>query len=55
MDFDIFVIHIKIENVCEDIANDVGKWFDTSNYKGGDKRPLPRGMNKKNMVFLRMN
>ena len=55
MDFDIFVIHIKTENVCEDIANDVGKWFDTSNYKGDDKRPLPRGMNKKNMVFLRMN
>ena len=29
----------------EDIANDVEKWFDTSNYEF--HRPLPKGNNKK--------
>ena len=32
MDPDSFVIHIKTEDFYEDIANDVEKWFDTSNY-----------------------
>ena len=31
----------------ENIANDVEKWFDTSNYDENDKRPLLRGQNKK--------
>ena len=42
MDTDSFVIHIKTEDFYEDIANDVEKWFDTSNYEN-DKRPLPLG------------
>ena len=42
-----FVIHIKTEDFYEDIANDVEKWFDTSNYDENDKRPLPIGKNKK--------
>ena len=47
MDTNSFIIHIKSENVDEDIANDVKKWFDTPNYSEDDKRPLPRDMNKK--------
>ena len=42
MDTGSFVIHIKTEDFYEDIANDVEKWFDTSNYEN-DKRPLPLG------------
>ena len=34
MDTASFIIHIK----TEDIANDVKKWFDTSNYSGNDKK-----------------
>ena len=46
-DTDSFVIHIITEDFSEDIANDVERWFDTSNYDENDKRPLPIGMNKK--------
>ena len=53
-DTDSFVIHIKPEDFYKDIANDVEKWFDTSNYDKDDKRPLPIGENKK-VVFLKMN
>ena len=42
-----FVIHIFIEDFFEEIANDVERWFDTSNYDKNDKRPPPMGMNKK--------
>ena len=41
MDTDSFVIHIKTENLYEDIADDVEKWFDKSNYDEHDKRTLP--------------
>ena len=47
MDTDSFIIHIKTEDFYEDIANDVEKWFDTSNCNEDDKRPLPIGKNKK--------
>ena len=33
MDTDSFIIHIKSEDVSEDIADDVEKRFDTSNYE----------------------
>ena len=42
-DTDSFVIFIKTEDFYKDIANDVGKWFDTSNYNGNDEIPLPIG------------
>ena len=45
MDTDSFVINIKTEDFYEDIANDVEKRFDTSNYEVN--RPLPTGKNKK--------
>ena len=45
MDTDSFIIYIKTEDVYENMANDVEKRFDTSNYKVN--RPLPTGKNKK--------
>ena len=47
MDADGFIIHIKTEDFYKEIANEVEKWFDTSNYDENDKRPLPIGQNKK--------
>ena len=47
MDTDSFIIIIKTEDFYKDIANDVERWFDTSNYDKNDKRPLPIGKNKK--------
>ena len=45
MDTDSFIIKIKTNDFYEDIASDVGNWFDTSNYEVN--RPLPTGKNKK--------
>ena len=45
MDTDILMSIIKTEDFYEDIANDVEKRFDTSNYDVD--RPLPMGKNKK--------
>ena len=43
MDTDSSIIHIKTGDFYEDIANDVEKWFDASNYDKNDKRPLSIG------------
>ena len=43
MDTDSFIMNIKTEDFYEDIANDVEKRFDTSNYEVN--RPLPTGKN----------
>ena len=45
MDTDSFIMHIKTEDFFKDIANDVEKRFDTSNYECD--RPLPTGKNEK--------
>ena len=45
MDTDSFIINIKTEDFYEDIADDVEKRFDTSNYEVN--RPLPKRKNKK--------
>ena len=45
-DTNSFVIHIKTEDVFEDIPNDVERWFDTANNDENDKRPLPINVNK---------
>ena len=45
MDTDSFIMHIKTEDFYKDIANDVEKRSDTSNYEVN--RPLPTGKNKK--------
>ena len=44
-------MHIKTEDFCEDIANDVEKRFHTSNYEVG--RPLPTGKNKKVLRLMK--
>ena len=46
-DTDSFIIHMKTEYFYKDIANDVEKWFNTSNYDKNDKRLLPISWNKK--------
>ena len=43
---DSFVIYIT-EYFYKDIASDVEKWYDTSNFDKNDKRPHPVGKNKK--------
>ena len=45
IDTDSFIMNIKTEDCYKDIANDVEKIFDTSNYDCD--RPLPTGKNKK--------
>ena len=45
MDTDSFIMSIKTNDFYKDIANDVDKRFDTSNYEVN--RPLPTGKNKK--------
>ena len=45
MDTDSFIIYIRTEDVYEDIADDVEKRFDTSNYEVN--RLLSAGKNKK--------
>ena len=45
MDTNSFIMHIKTEDFYKDIANDVEKRFDTSNYECD--RPLPTGKNEK--------
>ena len=51
MDTQIFIIHIKTEDVYENIANDLEKRFDTSNY--GVERPLRTGKNKKVIELMK--
>ena len=45
MDTDSFIMNIKTEDFYKDIANDIEKRFETSNYECD--RPLPTGKNKK--------
>ena len=52
MNTNSFVIYITTEDCYKDIANDVEKRFDASNYDEGDKRPLPIGKNKKKIGFF---
>ena len=47
MNTDSFVMNIRTEDFYKNVASDVERWFDTSNYDKKDKRPLPIGKNKK--------
>ena len=46
-DIEGFIMHIKTHDFYKDIADNVERWFDTSNYDEKDRRPLPIGKNKK--------
>ena len=50
MDTDSFIIHIKTEDFYKDIADDVKKRYDTSNYEVD--RPLPKEMIKKAVSLM---
>ena len=45
MDTDSFIVHVKIDDIDKDIAEDVEKRFDSSNFE--IDRPLPKEKNKK--------
>ena len=50
MDTDSFIVYIKTDDTCKDIAEDVETRFGTSNYElecNSIERPLPKGKNKK--------
>ena len=44
MDTDSFIFQVKTDDIYKDIAKDVEKRFDTSNYE--IDRPLPKGKNE---------
>ena len=46
-----FIMQIKTEDFYKDIANDVEKRFDTSNYE--INRPLPTGKNKEVIALMK--
>ena len=48
MDIDSFIIHIKTEDFCKDIADDVRNKYETSSYEVD--RSLPKGTNKKVII-----
>ena len=50
---DSLIIHVVTEDFFDDIADDVIKWFDTSNYDENNKNPLPMGMKKSIWFFQR--
>ena len=50
---DSFIFHIKTEEFYREIVDDIKKWFDTSSYSEDDKRPLPRGMNRKVIGWMK--
>ena len=52
-DTDSFIMSIKTKDFFKDIADDVEKRFDTSNYEVD--RPLPTGKNKKVIGLIKGN
>ena len=43
MDTDSFVVHVEADDIFKDIAENVEKWFETSNSE--IDKPLPKGKN----------
>ena len=44
MDTDSLIVHVKTDDICKDIAEDIETRFFTSNFE--ISRPLPKGKNK---------
>ena len=55
MDTDSFIMLIKTEDFYKDIAPDVDRWFDTSNFNKNDNRLLKIGKKRKLLVNLKMS
>ena len=53
MDTDSFIIHIETEDFHKDIADNVDKWFETSEYDKDSNKPLPLGINKKVLAMFK--
>ena len=51
MDTNSFIAHVKTDDIYKDIAEDVEKRFNTSNYE--IDRPLPKGKNKKVVALMK--
>ena len=52
MDTDSFIVHVKTNDIYKDIADDLEKRFDTSNYEIDS--PLPKGKIKKLLYYVLM-
>ena len=52
-DTDSLCYEIQTENFYKDIAEDVPKWFDTSNYPKDNPSEIPTGMNKKVLGMMK--
>ena len=51
MDADSFIVYVKTEYIYEEIAKDIEKKFDTSNF--ALERLLPKGKNKKVISLMK--
>ena len=51
MDTNSFIAHVETDDIYKDIAEDVEKRFNTSNYE--IDRPLPKGKNKKVVALMK--
>ena len=49
MDTDTFIVHVKTDDIYKDIAEDLEKSFDASNYE----IVLPKGKNEKVIVLMK--
>ena len=55
MDTDSFIMHIKTEDFYKDIAPDVDRWFDTSNYNKNSIDYFQVVRTKRSLVKSRMS
>ena len=51
METDSFIIHVKTEDIYKDVAEDVERRFDTSNYE--IDRPLPMWKNHEKICWIK--
>ena len=51
MDTDSFIVYVKTDDIHKDIAEDVERRFDTSNFE--IDIPLPKGKNKKVLGLMK--